>query len=146
MKEAYNCALRLLSRREHGEQELVNKLVQKGFSELEAFEAIEQCQHLGYQSDIRYAQSLYRTRANQGYGPVRIEQQLKQVGICAEIIEEAYDATEADWVALAKAVKEKKFRADVEPSFEHLQKQKQFLRYRGFPTSVINHLFESLDI
>ena len=122
MNEAYNCALRLLSRREHGAQELVNKLVQKGFSVPEAIEAVEQCQHLGYQSDNRYAESIYRTRVNQGYGPVRIEQQLKHAGICPEIIEETQDAIETDWVALAKAVKDKKFRTDVESSFEYLQK------------------------
>tara|TARA_Y100000588_G_scaffold389488_1_gene492277 strand:+ start:202 stop:645 length:444 start_codon:yes stop_codon:yes gene_type:complete len=145
-KEAYHCALRLLTRREHGEQELMNKLMQKGFSETNSCDAVRQCQSQGYQNDARYAENIFRSRASQGYGPLRIEMQLKQAGVCSDIIEQARDALDMDWVAIAHKVYHKKYRSDVEITFKVIQKQKQFLMYRGFSSSVINQLFELLEV
>jgi len=77
MTKAFDSALRLLTRREHGAIELNDKLIQKGFDSAEVKDAIDACQRLGLQSDERFVENYSRSRIRQGYGPLKISQELK---------------------------------------------------------------------
>lgn len=143
MSEAYACAIRLLARREHGAYQLIQKLIQKGFNPEEANEVVNECKRQGYQSDERFVECFVRHRMQQGYGPVRIRQELQNLKIQGELIE-AYLSDESEhWLEYARAVKEKKYKHNdcSDLSFAAIQKQKQFLRYRGFCLEHINQLF-----
>ena len=96
-RRAFNKASDLLSRRDHSEKELREKLRQKGFSE-GADEAIERLRGYGYVDDARfaarYAAELQRVKH---YGKKRIEQELFRKGVdravTAETLEEmTFDA------------------------------------------------------
>lgn len=50
-----------------------------------------------YQSDERFARTLVRRRAADGYGPARIRAELKSHGIDGTKIEQAFQAAEIDW-------------------------------------------------
>jgi len=143
MSKALASALNSLTRREHSVWELKNKLKQKGYSDLDAANAVEECQRLGYQSDDRFAELLCRSRIMQGYGPVRIKQELAAKGINAEMIEHVLDhEAEESWLERAFTVANKKCQAWASLSWDEQQKLKRFLLYRGFPGNVIASLFE----
>lgn len=142
--EALNCAFRLLARREHGADELLRKLEKKGHRAAAARAALAECQRLKLQSDERYADSLCRTRIRQGYGPLRIRQELQSMNIDAERIEQALSPEADHWLACAMGVWKKKYGGRPSPDVPYavLQKQKQFLLYRGFSTETIKQVFD----
>src|SRR5690349_20674115 len=93
-------ALKLLSRREHSAREI---------SDEDAAAAVDHAGSEGWQSDARYAEMLVRTRAANGYGPVRIQADLGVAGVPSDEIRAALDAAGVDWRELAAQVHAKKF-------------------------------------
>lgn len=142
MTKAFDCALRLLARREHGAQELFDKLIQKGHSRDDANEALRLCQYHQLQSDARFAEQLCRTRIHQGYGPLRIRQELEALRISEDIMAPVLAEEEDNWPGYAEAAWLKKFKARVPASFAELKKQQRFLLYRGFPGDIIARVFK----
>ncbi|QRN04340.1 recombination regulator RecX [Legionella sp. MW5194] len=142
MTKAFDCALRLLARREHSAQELVGKLIQKAYSREEAEEALRVCQHRQLQSDARFSEHLCRTRINQGYGPLRIRQELEAQRVSEDIIAQVLAEEEGNWPDHAQAVWLKKFKAQRPASLAELKKQQRFLLYRGFPGDMIARVFK----
>jgi regulatory protein len=132
MTKAFECAVRLLARREHGAKELVKKLQQKGYSSAEAAEALAACERQGLQSDARFTESLTRLRIRQGYGPIRIRHELNQLGISTELISEVMTAEEDNWPRYASEVWHKKRKGQ-----KDALKLKRFMVYRGFPMAML---------
>lgn len=137
MTKVLDCALRLLTRREHSLKELSNKLKQKGFSFDEINEALDSCQRLDLQSDQRFTEQYIRSRIRQGYGPLKIRQELKTKGIDSELIEQEMRQEGANWLGYALRVWEKKCQGQTHLSFQETQKQQRFLLYRGFDLDII---------
>lgn len=131
------CAIRLLARREHGFAELTDKLAQRGYLREDIIEVVTKCQQQGLQSDARFSESLVRTRVNQGYGPVRIRQELQSKQISRALIDEALRSEQDHWISHATQVWIKKYKPSGDESFREKQKQKQFLLYRGFSPDTI---------
>ena len=77
MTKAFDYAMRLLTRREYGAQELAAKLAQKGYRAAEIVEVTAECQRLGLQSDTRFVESFCQARIRQGFGPLKISQELQ---------------------------------------------------------------------
>jgi regulatory protein len=141
---AYACALRLLARREHGAHELASKLAKKGFAQLAIADALSECQRLGLQSDSRFVEMVCRARIHQGQGPIRIRQELQQLRIESELIASELQKETDHWVAHATAVLKKKYKEEGEVSYIVMQKQKQFLVYRGFSMDTIALVFNHI--
>lgn len=137
MSNAFDSAMRLLSRREHGAMELSEKLKQKGYSPAEIKEAVETCQRLDLQNDARFVEVYTRARIRQGYGPLKISQELSHKGLEKELIQKVVQQEEDNWLAYAINVWQKKNKGRKELSFEALQKQQRFLLYRGFGMDTI---------
>lgn len=137
MTKAFDSALRLLTRREHGAKELCNKLQVKGFSRLEAEEALAQCQRLELQSDRRFVENVCRARIRQGYGPIKISQELKSKGIDADLIHSELQQEQNNWIDYALEVWHKKCKGQLALSFTEIQKHQRFLLSRGFSSDVI---------
>lgn len=146
MTKAFNSALRLLSRREHGAMELYDKLLQKGFGSKDAQEALEECQRLGYQSDGRFVEIYIRSRIHQGYGPLKIRQELKGKGVDSELIQSLLQQENRNWVHYALRVWQKKFKGQDDFSLSEIQKQQRFLLYRGFDRDVISKVFKEVNL
>ena len=144
MTKAFDSALRLLTRREHGAVELHEKLKQKGYSPEDAQAAVEECQHLGYQSDRRFVENYSRSRIRQGYGPLKITQELKSKQVDADLIQQVLRLEQDNWLNYALDVWEKKCKRQVDLSFDQLQKQQRFLLYRGFSTDTISRVVREL--
>lgn len=142
MNKAYVSAVAMLARREHGAFELAQKLLQKGYVQDEINAVIAECQRLGLQNDERFATTLCSARIRQGYGPRRIRQDLQQVKIDSALIEQTLNDERDNWMMYARKVWEKKYKLQKDTSFKALQKQKQFLLYRGFSSNTISMLFQ----
>lgn len=140
MLDAYQHAIALLTRREHGALELTKKLSQKGHTAAAIQEALEKCQQHGLQQDGRFAEQKMRTRVAQGYGPERIRMELQHLGLARELIENTLAEADYDWVVEAQAVLYKKYGNTLSQSISMRQKQKQFLHYRGFSMHTIIHV------
>ena len=133
--------MRLLVRREHGAHELASKLQLKGFSAAEIEDAIAECQRLGLQSDGRFVENVCRARIRQGYGPIRICQELKTKQVDRSLIEQQLRLEQDNWLGYAIDAWTKKYKEQSELSYAALQKQKQFLLYRGFSMETIAMVF-----
>ncbi len=145
MPKALASALRLLARRDHGALELLQKLEKNGAPKEEANEALLECQRLGYQCDTRFIESYCRSRIRQGYGPLKIKQELKGKGLDSDLIHQVMRQQSVNWFEHALEVWQKKTRGVVDGSYNELQKHQRFLLYRGFSTDIIAQVIESVN-
>ena len=137
----------LLSRREHGKQELALKLQQKGFDHRLVASVLDRFVAQNLQSDARYAETVVASYFHKGKGPQFIRQYLVNKGIDELTIDQALqdvsDDRELDWFQLAYEVKVKKFGAEGPSDWQAKQKQMAFLQNRGFELSQIKAAFDA---
>lgn len=130
-------ALGLLARREHSRKELSRKLTSRGMDAGEVQVAVDRLAGEGWQDDARFAESLVRSRAASGYGPIRIRAELSTHGLDREAIARAMDTFEGDWAEQARDLVRRRFGADVGEDLAKRRKAADFLIRRGFDgTSV----------
>lgn len=107
IRRAYNCAVSLLSRRDHSKNELLRKLKEKGCSD-GAEAALEKLEKSGYIDDERFCRlftsELVRLK---GYGKRRIEQELFLKGVDRDTIHTVLDEFTFDRDALSDIIKRK---------------------------------------
>ena len=142
-KEARKKAMDYLARREYGRDELVNKLTNAGYNHDIAAVEVDRLTDDGLQSDERFAGSFVQSRINQGKGPVRIRQELKERGLRASIAESALEEVDQDWFELARDVRVRKFGAGLPGDFSEKARQMRFLQYRGFDSEQIQVAVQS---
>ena len=130
-------ALGLLSRREHSARELKRKLQQKGVTAEEAVDVVDEMGERNYQSDARFAESLVRRRALDGYGPVRIRAELASHGVVREAATSAIAAADVDWMQIAKRVFSAKYRDTEAADHKERQKRAAWLATRGFDGATV---------
>lgn len=145
-KEIEAICLRLLARREHSQQELLNKLALRGFDRDDAQPVIDELAEQGWQDDLRYAESYARFRIQKGYGPIRVRHELKQNGIAAFDLESIVQEEAGSWMALLKQVYSKKYSHDTVLERNEWAKRSRFLLQRGFSGAMISALFDQLNI
>ena len=143
--EARKKVMDYLSRREHSRDELCRKMQKAGFEMNATLDAIEQLQKDGLQSDRRFVDDFVQSRISQGKGPTRIRADLAQRGIHDPMIHEVLSETDADWFALAKATRVKKFGGDEPLEFKEKARQMRFLQYRGFEPEQIQAAVSASD-
>lgn len=129
-------ALALLVRREHSRPELTRKLMARGIGSEEAAAAVEKMAAAGWQDDTRFACSLARTRAGNGYGPLRIRAELASHGLGGEAVAAAFAALaetgEDDWPARARDLAQRRFGGSIAGTPALQRKAADFLVRRGF--------------
>ncbi len=140
MTKALARAQYFLAQREHSAYELQRKLIQKGFDQEEVAVTLAECQRLGWQSDHRFVETVIRSRLRQGYGPLKIVQELKNKGITSDLIQEQLHQVEHDWFSGAEAVLRKKWGTQEASTPLELQKMQRFLLYRGFSMDIIKEI------
>jgi len=145
MSKLYSAAIRLLSRREHSAAELQQKLSTRDWGDEEVSaedidELILELQRHGLQSDERFAESYINMRFNKGYGPVRIDNELRERGVSESIRRSCLQALAQQWEPLMRQVREKKFGKPIPGEYKERARQMRFLQYRGFASETIREL------
>lgn len=128
--------MRILARREHSATQLRRKLTARGHDDEVAADIVSDMADSGWQSDARFAETLARSRAGQGYGPLRIRAELKQARVTDSQIREAFEALGHDFTESAVRLRERRFGAIPERGPDW-HKQYRFLAGRGFESDHI---------
>ena len=129
-------ALGLLTRREHSRRELTRKLVARGLEAGEVEAAVERLAQDGWQDDVRFAESLVRSRAGAGYGPIHIRAELGTHGLDRDAVAAAMDGYDGDWTQNARDLVRRRFGA-VAGDLARQRKAADFLMRRGFTTEQV---------
>lgn len=124
-------ALALLVRREHSRVELTRKLAARGIEHDQARAAVDRMTAEGWQDDSRFAELLVRSRANNGYGPLRVRAELATHGLDREAVATAFEAYEGDWAENARDLARRRFPAGFDDRAIQ-RKAAEFLARRGF--------------
>lgn len=137
---AYNTAVRLLSRREHSCLELRRKLKIRGINQDIIDETISSMRREGLVSDERFTESYVRMRINKGFGPLRIRAELGELGIGDELIAQYMARDEEFWFESAVVARNKRFGEEKPDDTKDWSKQARFLQQRGFNTGMVRKI------
>lgn len=130
-------ALGLLVRREHSRKELTRKLTSRGLDREQVVDAVDRLAEAGWQNDERFAETLVRSRANNGYGPVHIRAELGTHGLDGEAIAAAMAAFEGDWLENARDLLRRRFGEDYANDPARRRKAADLLMRRGFEMETV---------
>ena len=138
-------AMDLLARREHARAELERKLAAAGFDNDVTADTLDRLADEGLQSDRRFVEAFVHSRIRQGKGPLRIHADLGQQGVPAELVDDVVGAAGADWFALAREARVKKFGRPLPVEFKDKARQMRFLQYRGFEPAQVHAAVSAFD-
>jgi regulatory protein len=125
-------ALRLLAGREHTRLELQRKLRLRGCDGERVAQLLDGLSAEGLLSDERFAEVFSRSRLEKGYGPHRIEAELRERGVAEALIAAVLDRPEAFWCELAARQRGKRFGERLPSDPHERARQARFLHQRGF--------------
>ena len=145
-KNIREICIRLLSRREHSQQELLDKLAIKGFDRTETQLIVDDLAAQGWQSNQRFAESYSRYRIKKGFGPIKITCELQQRGIDECDLDEVLMDLADGWGEILEQVYVKKYPDDKVLTNKEWLKRNRFLQQRGFSGEMIKTLFRGLNI
>lgn len=134
-----------MSGREHSRAQLQRKLMQRGHAEAAIEPVLEALAGQGLQSDARFTEYYVEERMRKGYGPLRIQAELRERGIGEALIERHLERDESDWRELLARVHNKKFGAKPLRDRAELAKRARFLEYRGFSSSQVSRFLHLED-
>lgn len=127
----------LLSRRDHTQLELKQKLLAKGYELAEVIAIIDEFLKSRLINEQQFTENFIYWRRNRGYGPERIKQELKQRGIALTIIAEHLDIHDNDWLLQMRKIWQKHFKGKPPTNLNERAKQMRFLQYRGYTREQI---------
>lgn len=131
----------MLARREHSGQELVRKLVARGFAADLIDALLAGLIADGLLNDARFAEAFIHSRFQRGQGPRKIRLELRDRGIDETLIDDCLDGYESRWPMLIEQVRLKRFGAGLPADFSERSRQMRFLEQRGFTTELIAGVF-----
>ena len=143
VQQVQNCAKAYLANREHSCLELRHKLIKKGFDSTVIATVLTQLQADNLLSDERFVENYLRVRINKGYGPLRIEQELRERGISSTLLSQALNVHDPQWITCAKQAWQKRFGQNLSRDLREQAKQIRFLQYRGFTSAQIKAVLSS---
>ena len=135
-------ALRLLARREHSVMELRCKLLRKGCDSAAVEQVLQRLQDERLLSDPRFAEAYVRFRSGKGFGPLRIEAELRERGVSGQLAAEAIEPDHPRWRELMERVRCKRFGAERPAEYREWARQARFLQSRGFSAEAIRRLLK----
>ena len=94
------------------------------------------------QSDRRFCESFVRSRSQQGQGPRRIAQGLRQLGVADDLVREYLWQADIDWFAALQQLYRKRFGETKPADYKEKAKRMRFLQYRGFDYELIRDVLD----
>lgn len=142
-QEMRRLAMQWLARRDFSRQELAARLSRK-FPDDSPDAVLDWLEQKRFLDDTRFAEVFLRSRLERGHGPLRIRQDMRQKGLPDSLIEQQLAEQGADFFALARATRQRRFGAL--PAFgdrKEQARQLRFLQYRGFTSDQCFHALEA---
>ena len=141
-------ALNLLARREHSYHELKQKLAAKNWGEADVEATLTALQQEGLQSDKRFGENYVRYRAQKGFGPLKINDELIHKGISNDLIEQCMAGYKSVWPVILKRVINSKIsdssQINLASQVKHRLRLERFLQQRGFNVDLIRQVCAEL--
>lgn len=144
LKSLRSKALAMLTRREHSQLELQQKLAELGADDSQIKSILDEFIAQSWQSDTRFTDVFIRSYARKGQGALNIKQELKQRGITDKELIEPFLA-EHDWFELAQQTRLKKFGEDLPIERKEQARQLRFLQYRGFSSEQCWYALKNIN-
>lgn len=141
--EALKRALKFLAYRPRSETEVRAKLTQLGFPNKVIEATVRKLLSLNFVNDETFARNWALGRVEgRGYGPLRIERELRQKGIAKSLINEVLKETSGreEGKERARTLLEKRFKGKDLGDEKVLRRAVAFLQRRGYRDSVIAEL------
>ena len=138
-QSAKQAAVRFLSRRDHAEQELQQKLLARGYEQAEVDEAVTLCQDYNWLDDARFAERLLKNGIAKGWGLLRIRQEMEFKGIHEEVIRQLFEDDEFDWFEHARDVAKKKYGDTPMETDKEKARRLRFMQSRGFDFEQVKY-------
>ena len=135
-------AVRLLARREHSVAELRRKLESRGFGGEAIERVLSQLREVRLLSDERFVEAYVHSRYERGFGPLRIQKELRERGVSAELISRGVEPEAEGWTVLMGCVRQKRFGPALPADYPEQARQARFLQSRGFAAEQIHRLFK----
>jgi regulatory protein len=137
-------AIGLLARREHSRLELRHKLLARGCDEGELESLLEALSSEGLQSDERFAEAYVYSRSQRGFGPLRIQSELRERGIEDSLIHGFLDMHSVAWLEQARQQWQKRF-GERATEYKERARQARFLQGRGYSPQMIRQVLDEDD-
>lgn len=147
---AFACALRILTRRDHSEQELIRKLCGKGFDPEVVSPVLEKLRKLKYLDDRRFASRwIEDALGRQRFFGSRLRMELVRRGVDAELAAEVVAAategeSEAERLKEVVARKFPRFEATAATVAEQ-RRIYQYLLRKGFSSSAVVRMLRGAE-
>lgn len=141
-KEIRHSCIRLLTRREHSQQELLDKLELKGFDRNSIQIVVASLANESWQSDERYAEAYARYRMKKGFGPVKITYELRTKGISGFNLDPVVLDIAGSWFDLISQIYQKKYQSHDDLTQKEWLKRSRFLQQRGFSHEQISSVLK----
>jgi regulatory protein len=138
--EALKRALKFLGYCARSEAEVRAKLIQSGFSAKTVEPTLEKLRGLKLLDDEAFARNFTRGRIeNRGYGPLRLERELRRKGVAQMLIRRTLDEAfgREEGKERARALLDKRFRGKDLSDQKTVRRAIAFLQRRGYRNSVI---------
>ena len=144
-EEALQRAFKFLSYRPRSETEVRAKLTQSGFPQEVIETTLTKLRSLNFLNDETFARGWAQGRAEgRGYGPLRIERELRQKGIARSLVSQVVKETfgREEGKEKARGLVAKRFRSEDLGDKKVLQRAVAFLQRRGYRSSVIAEILK----
>jgi regulatory protein len=138
--EALKLALKFLAARARSEAEVRAKLAQAGFSAKIVDTALGKLRSLKLLDDRVFAGNFARSRIdNRGYGPLRLERELRQKGVAGALVRRVLDESfgKREGQERARELLAKRFRGKNLGDAKNLRRAISFLQRRGYRDTTI---------
>ena len=141
--DIHEIAVRYLTRREYGIEEIRQKLLQRGADAAIAEKVVSDLADRDLVSDQRFTEMYVRTRVRRLYGPVKIRGELRGLGVSDLVIADAMPDNQETWFENASNWAKKRCRGEL----DYTQRAKIYrsLMNRGFTHEQANIALDRLN-
>ncbi|MGB5485918.1 MAG: regulatory protein RecX [Lysobacterales bacterium] len=141
--ETHDIAVRYLTRREYGMEELRKKLIQRGSDPAMAEKVVADLADENLVSDQRFIEMYVRTRTRRLFGPLKIRGELRSLGVSDSLIGEAMPVEQETWFDSASQWAEKRCHGELD--YAGRAKIHRSLMNRGFTHEQANVALDRLN-
>jgi regulatory protein len=141
--DVHEIAVRYLTRREYGIEELRQKLMQRGSDPAIAEKVVSDLVNENLVSDQRFTEMYVRTRMRRLYGPVKIRGELRSLGVSDYIVAEEMPLEQETWFDMASQWAEKRCHGELD--YAGRVKLHRSLMNRGFTHEQANIALDRLN-